>query len=136
METSYFKGTVILKGEVASAAAATLAEEIALKINGVSRVRNQLVVNPQLQPQSEIRAMPKFIDDQTIASQLSQAIVAENIFNGGIPEITVSNGHVTLAGDANDFRQIDKALSVALMIEGVTAVSNQMTINGAAYISR
>ena len=48
-------------------------------------------------------------------------------------EVTAHNGTVTVAGDADNHRDIDKVLSTVLMVEGVKDVRSVMTIKGKRY---
>lgn len=141
MTIGYMQGTITLEGEVADERSKMLAANIASRVDGVKTVNNKLRVNSALAPRTvevpSIMARPNIqptvVDDGSIASRLEQAYRNEGLYSRGNLNIGVNNGVVTLRGDAKSFRDVDHALSMALMIDGVTGINNQMTVNGNPY---
>jgi len=64
-----------------------------------------------------------------------QAFARQAGLNTSGLEVTTSSGIVTLRGSRPNFREIDRLLSIALMVEGVREVKSEMTINGKEYSS-
>lgn len=113
------RGKVTLKGTVPQPSAITRAASIAQGVAGVQSVENQLKIAAA-------------ISDDEIANQF-QAALRKNGIDSGNLQVSVENGEVTLAGDAESFREIDRLLSIALMTPGVLNVRSEMTVRGAPY---
>lgn len=129
-------GYVVLNGTVASEQARQRVEQAVASTRGVIGVNNQLKIVPektQIIMAPPVAPLP--LTDQQIGQEIKQALQTSEGFDRNGLEYKVEQGRVTLMGDQNSFRAVDKILSVVLMVNGVTDVDNQMTINGGAYPS-
>lgn len=133
LQLKYFQGLVFLDGEVGSEMAKTKAGELASSVKGVEDIRNELKVNPSLRGNEVTpRAMPRYADDSSLTSTLRRTLSQEGALVGDAT-VDVSNGVATFRGTANNFKEIDRMLSIALMVDGIRSVKNEMTINGHNY---
>lgn len=133
LELKYFQGLVYLNGEVSSEAAKARMGELAANSKGVEGIRNELRVNPNFRGNEVTpRAMPKIRNDQSLASELRNMLSQEGALVGDAT-VSVSDGVAVFQGTANNFKEIDRMLSIALMVDGIRSVRNEMTINGHNY---
>lgn len=70
--------------------------------------------------------------DQEITRRVSNALQQENI---GIENLRVDteDGVVTLAGTAENFREIDRALTMVLNVSDVEDINSELTVKGSPY---
>jgi len=131
-------GVVTLSGQVASPAVKNTIGQIASNTKGVTNVVNDLQINPAFaprEPRVEGRAMYKTIPtDGDISRRVESALQAESGISLRGLEISSRNGVVTLSGAQPSFRDIDRILSIALMVDGVKDVQSRMTIQGREYM--
>jgi hyperosmotically inducible protein len=119
-------GVVTLTGEAASAGQRDLTSEYAKDVDGVKDVRNDMTVVAAADP--AVRTTGEKIDDASITSQVRFALMTHRSTNALKVKVDVRNGEVGLTGIANN--DAEKALVTKLVtdLQGVTSVSNQMTI--------
>ncbi|KAK43061.1 hypothetical protein BG58_35710 [Caballeronia jiangsuensis] len=65
--------------------------------------------------------------NHALSRKVSQAMQKGGVDLNGI-DVIAKNGAITLAGHAADAEQIDKAVSIAKGVSGVTSVKNVLTI--------
>ena len=137
VELSYFQGTVTLNGEVANSLVKEKVGRITQGVDGVINIDNQLKMDAKNTPVSnevsEIRAMPKLVNDKSIQESVWDALIDDNAANRSATSLSVNNGIVSFSGDAKNHQEIDRMLSIAMMVEGVRGVKSSMTINGHSY---
>jgi osmotically-inducible protein OsmY len=136
LEMHYRQGSVILKGRVGNERDLYTIEDIARSVDGVEEVTNWMEVDSELssKPEPAVRAMPKPpLKDSEIEQEIRAALKKTDKIGTGIPDVQVLEGRVTFRGDRNNFREIDKILAITLMLEGVTGVESEMTVNGKPY---
>jgi osmotically-inducible protein OsmY len=112
-------GVVTLRGDVASYAARSAAERVALRVYGVKAVANDLQVR-----------LPG--DRQRTDTDIAQAAVNALTWNTMVPakgiSVAVSNGWITLNGTVDWQYQKDAAARALRDLTGVRGVNNHITV--------
>lgn len=121
IEVQESQGKVVLSGLTQTQGEAQIAEQVARSHQGVTKVDNQISVRPGP-------------GNSELALRVRRALLGEGDIKLDSLEISANNGTVTLRGDRTDFRDIDRILSVAMMVEGVKNVNNQLTIGQQRYM--
>ncbi len=75
------------------------------------------------------RSTGKVVDDAWITTKTKTALLAESDLKAASIQVETKQGKVMLTGKVPSSAQSDKATMVARGIEGVTDVSNQLTIS-------
>jgi osmotically-inducible protein OsmY len=122
-------GVVTLKGEAANTAQKDLTTEYAKDIDGVKQVRNDMTVatNPA-EPAG--RTVGEKIDDASITAQVKLALLTHRSTSALKTGVATREGEVTLTGTAKNAAEKSLVSKLVEDINGVTGVSNQMTIAG------
>lgn len=110
------KGAVKLTGSVFSLAESQYARLIALKIQGVRRVSNQLIVETADRPDSDIRA------------DVQRRILQSSSVHTRDFTVAVDAGEVVIKGTVNSLPQREEVTLLASEVCGVRAVQNEMAI--------
>ena len=127
--------TVTLEGFVRSEEKRLLVEAQALSVRGVDTVENRLEVRPREEARAAMKVDPESLvpsDDEVLRKIRSLAAAEQNYDITGL-EISVNNGVVTLKGDSENFRNVDRLLSNVVSFEGVSTVRNRITVAGRPY---
>lgn len=149
IDTDVNQGVVYLTGEVDSQVEKDLAEEIALGIEGVTEVRNELAVRPEMD--REVAQAPDFDDedamdleieaagdddfgdhfeDATTTARVKFALLANDSTEGLRINVDTEDGTVVLNGEVDSAEERELAERVAMNTEGVTAVENRLKVAG------
>jgi len=116
------KGDVQLSGFVDSPAQVDRASAVAKGVPGVKSVLNNV----------DIKGSPatvgNTIDAGVITARVKSALLADASIKSRDIAIVTRKGEVQLSGFVDDQQQIDRALEITRGIEGVTSVSNEMSI--------
>ncbi len=118
-------GVVTLSGVADSEAQKQLTGEYAKDVEGVTEVRNQLVVS---RPEKAHRTLGQKVDDSSITAQIKIALVMHKSTHPVDTKVTTKNGVVFLRGEAQNGAEKDLVTRIAGDIEGVKKVRNHMTI--------
>jgi len=112
-------GVVTLKGTVAEESHLYLAADTVADLPGVKSVDNQLVVKG---------GIPEKNSDDWIRLRVKAMLMMHRSLDGANTEVAVTDGLVTLKGEAGS--QAEKALTAeyAKDVEGVKDVTNEMTV--------
>ena len=113
------QGLVTLTGTVSEDSHKSLAEDTVSNMPGVKSVDNQLTVQGDQPPQNS---------DGWIGMRVKTALFFNRNVSAVNTEVDVSNGVVTLKGQADSQAQKDLTGEYAKDIDGVKGVDNQMTI--------
>jgi hyperosmotically inducible protein len=117
-------GVVTLRGKVDSAEAKTAAGEVALGIEGVKTVKNELqVVAPGKREVVEAK-------DEAIKEQIDKAISRDAQLRDAGIQVRSDAGVVTLTGKAPSWAASAKASELSRNVRGVRAVKNQLDVAG------
>ena len=119
VKTESKDGVVTLTGSVSEAYHKTLAQETVLSLPGVKSVNNQLVYKGDL---------PAEKSDAWLSIQVKTSLLYNRNVSGVKTQVFVTDGIVTLKGEAENQAQKDLAGEYAKDVDGIKAVSNEMTI--------
>lgn len=117
------KGEVMLSGFVANQSQIDQALTVAQGVEGVTSVNNKLAIKDGV-----AATVGTKIDDGVITTQVKAALLADASINGLDINVATRKGEVQLSGFVNNQGQIDRAVAVARTIDGVTQVTNQMSL--------
>lgn len=117
------KGEVMLSDFVANQSQIDQALTVAQGVEGVTSVNNKLAIKDGV-----AATVGTKIDDGVITTQVKAALLADASINGLDINVATRKGEVQLSGFVNNQGQIDRAVTVARTIDGVTQVTNQMSL--------
>jgi hyperosmotically inducible periplasmic protein len=129
------KGVATLSGDVATAAQKAQAETLA-KVNGVTRVVNNITVDPDEdktlaeRTKSGLNKLGEKITDAWITTKVKWFFVGEDTLEGSNINADTTNGVVTLKGTVKTAAGKKRAVALAQGVDGVKRVVDQMTIGG------
>jgi len=116
------KGEVMLSGFADSQAQIDHAVAVARSVPGVRGIDNKV----------KLKGAPTSIgtkvDDTVITTRVKTLLMADEGVKSADIAVVTRNGEVQLSGFVNNQGQIDRALEIAGGVEGVTKVSNDMSI--------
>jgi hyperosmotically inducible periplasmic protein len=124
-----------LTGDVATAAQKAEAGKLA-KVNGVTTVNNQIVVDPNEdktlleRTKSGLAKTGEAITDVWITTKVKWFFVGEDLLKGSHIDVDTSNKVVTLKGTVKSAAGRARAVQLAKDTDGVTRVVDQLTIGG------
>lgn len=131
--------TVVLAGVVETPVEKLLAETIARSTTGVTKVDNQLRVDPELVVVSTVivptQAFAQRVRDASLAARIDSMLLWNQYTDGSDITVRVKDGMVTLSGTADTEGAKDRAVKVALRAMGTTAVVNQLRVDGKTQVS-
>lgn len=124
IDVSVAEGVVTLSGKVPSLADKQRATDLAIDVQGVSEVINDLIVRHVFG-----------LTDEILKSQVVQRLKDDWKVRWIYEDIQVhaNDGVVVLTGDVNNWSERREAGRVALRTQGVVAVDNRLTVRGVPY---
>ena len=78
--------------------------------------------------EEEKRTPGEFVDDTLITTTVKRLLISDPEIKGLRIKVRVRQGIVTLSGTSTSSYAVDKAISVAGSVSGVTGVQNKLTI--------
>ncbi len=117
-----YKGEVQLNGNVATEEQKAAAEADALKVEGVTKVVNNLTVG------KTSRSAGTVIDDSTITTKVKAEFVGSSIVKASQIDVTTKDGVVTLSGFASTKAAKTEAERIAKRTKGVHSVENNVEV--------
>lgn len=123
-------GTATLTGEVESDVDRDLAEEVALGVDGIDSVDNQLVVNADVERNTDDREMSSRFDNATTTATVKSKLLWNRNTEGMDINVSTENGVVTLDGTASSAEAKELAERLAENTDGVRNVNNNITVSG------
>lgn len=112
-------GAVSLYGSVNSYAERLAAERAAKRVEGVHAIAEEIKVNYPSSPK---------VSDEEIAKRAANLFDWHHVFRDSEVKVEVRKGFATLSGEVDWHYQRDMARTQIAGIEGVTGVSNQITL--------
>lgn len=117
----------VLTGTAPTAAAKEAAGELAMKIDGVAKVDNQikapgLLSSVAAKTEAAADTSGEIITDSWITTKVKTQLLADEATRGSRIKTTTKDGIVTLRGMAGSQAEKDQAISLATAIKGVTKV--------------
>jgi len=132
LKVSVQNGKATLSGKVEEDVNKDLAKQIALGVNGIKDVDNQIVVQADyVAPEkSATRSYGEKIDDATITSTVKSKLLWSKHTDGITTNVDTKNGKVTLQGTADSAAEKELANTLAMNTRGVVSVDNQLVVGG------
>jgi osmotically-inducible protein OsmY len=123
-------GKATLTGNVEESAEKDLAKQIALGVDGIKEVDNQIVVQPDyVAPKvSSARSFGTAIDDASITAVVKSKLLWSKHTDGLAMDVDTDAGKVTLQGSAASVAARDLAARLAMNTRGVVSVDNQLLV--------
>lgn len=122
-------GKATLTGNVEEDVNKDLAGQIALGVNGIKEIDNQIVVQADYKPAKKDRDYGDVIDDASITSAVKSRLLWSKYSNNSTTKVTTQLGKVVLSGTTHDAASKDFAGRLTMNTRGVMAVNNQLVIN-------
>ena len=116
------KGVVMLSGFVDNQMQLDRANSLAKTVAGVTSVQNNVTLK------SGTTSVGNKVDDSIVTGKVKAALIGDEAIKSMDIAVATRKGEVQLSGFVNSQTQIDRALLIAKSVEGVTGVSNEMTI--------
>src|SRR4249919_448429 len=132
LKVSVHEGKATLTGKVDESVNKDLAKQIALGVDGIKDVDNQIVVQADYVPRarsSADRSYGEVIDDATITSAVKSKLVWSKNTEGLATNVDTKRGKVSLMGTADSKATKDLAGRLAMDTRGVVAVDNQLVVS-------
>jgi len=115
---------VTLTGNVESASEKQRAERLTYDTRGVEGVHNHLVVNTEAKPE-----IADGDDDRWITTKVKAKLAADLSLRAFDIDVDTNKGVVRLSGETESREAIEKAGMVALAVDGVKSVENDLTVS-------
>ena len=133
LKVSVHEGKATLTGNVEESVNKDLAEQIALGVDGIKDVDNQIKIQPDYTPpaRSADRSYGEVIDDASITSAVKSKLVWSKNTEGLTANVETKRGKVTLVGSADSAATKDLAGKLAMGTRGVMSVDNQLVVKSA-----
>jgi hyperosmotically inducible periplasmic protein len=133
LQVSVQDGKATLTGVVEDSVSKELAKEIALGVNGVKEVDDQIVVSSDAarKTSSPERSYGEKIDDATITAAIKSKLLWSKYTADLATNVETKSGQVTVSGVADSAAAKDLAGNLANNTRGVVSVDNRLTVSGA-----
>jgi hyperosmotically inducible periplasmic protein len=118
-------GVVTLRGTAHNQAQKELTTEYAKDVDGVKEVRNEMTV---LEHPKKSRSAGEKIDDASITSLVKMTLLYHRSTSALHTKVSTKRGVVTLSGTANSLEQFNLAGKLALDVNGVKDVKNNLSV--------
>ncbi len=128
LQVKVAQGKATLSGKVAEDTSKELAAEIALGIDGISAVDNQILVEPTYLPPTGPLSWAEKVDDATITAAIRAKLRWHKDIDAVSTSVTTSRGQVTLTGRVDNAAGKMLAGQLALNTRGVVSVTNELQI--------
>lgn len=137
IETEVHNGVATLRGTVESEAERDLAEELALGIDGIREVKNELTVSPEASPShagattnDAERTFIRKVEDANLTAKVKSQLLWNGSISGLDIDVDTRNGVVTLSGDVNSDAEAELAEQIARNTDDVLGVENKLSVSG------
>lgn len=134
IKTDIKDGVAVLSGTVESDVERDLAEELALSIEGIQEVKNELKVDPStagMPPtDSAERSFSRKVEDANLTAQVKSQLLSNRNTGGLAIDVDTRNAVVTLSGSVKSDAEAELAGRIAQNTRGVSSVENQLTVGG------
>jgi len=125
-------GEAILSGTVDDDIKRDLAEEVALGVDGIDRVTNNIVVEPAYESADE--SAQRTLWDSTVDATTTAAVKSRLLWNRNVSGmdigVSTEDGVVTLTGEVASTEEKDLAGELAENSQGVERVNNELEVRG------
>ena len=117
------KGTVQLSGFVDNQTQLDRAVYVAHGVEGVTAVENNMTLK-----EGKAATVGNTLDDSIITTRVKTVLLADPDVKGVDIGVVTRKGEVQLSGFVGSQAQIDRAVALAQVVEGVQSVVNQMSV--------
>ncbi|MDT8322310.1 MAG: BON domain-containing protein [Xanthomonadales bacterium] len=135
IDTKVRGGTAYLSGAVDSDILKDLAEEVALAVEGIDKVENQLLVDEQAakaagkSAESKEKAnWRKAVDNATLTATIKTSLLMNENTSGLDINVDSKDGVVTLSGTVDSAEEADLAEQIAVNAENANKVKNKLKV--------
>lgn len=129
-------GLATLQGDVDSNVERDLAEELALGVDGIRKVDNQLRIvsnaserSPGADSEPQGRSFMRTVEDANITAKVKSQLLWNSNTNGLNMDVDTHNGVVTLSGEAASAAEAELAAQIARNTRDVQDVENRLHVN-------
>lgn len=130
LKVSVDSGKATLTGNVEEGVNKDLAKQIALGVDGIKSVDNQIVVQSDYvaPKRSSARTYGESMDDAGISAAVKSKLLWSKYTDGMTTEVETRSGKVTLRGTADSAASKEHAKSLAMDTRGVVSVDDQLVV--------
>lgn len=122
-------GKATLTGVVADGVNRDLANQIALGVEGVTRVDNRITIEPDFVPEPDAtRSYGEIIDDASVTAAVKSKLLWSQATDGLQINVTTTSGKVLLTGTADTAEARALAGRMAADTDGVHSVDNELRV--------
>ncbi len=131
LEVTVADGEATITGTVEEDVSKALAEEIALGVEGISSVDNQIEVRDDYTPtaRGSERGFGDFVDDTNITAAIKAKLLWSRHASGLNTNVDTNQGRVELKGTASSVEAKKLAGTLAINTQGVRSVDNQLVVD-------
>ncbi len=125
-------GKATLTGTVEEEVNKDLAKQIALGVDGVKTVDNQILVKGDYTPpkRASARGYGEVVDDASVTAEVKSKLLWSKHVDGSDTNVDTNLGKVTLRGTADSAEAKALAGRLAMNTRGVSSVDNQLVVKG------
>lgn len=133
LKVSVKDGVATLTGKVDEDVSKELAEQIALNVDGIKKVDNQIEIDSEYKPAkaSGERSYGEVIEDASITTIVKSKMLWSKHAQGLAANVDTKSGNVTLNGTADNSEAKEMAGLLASNTHGVNAVQNNLKVEKA-----
>lgn len=130
LEVSVKDGVATLSGKVDEDVSRELAEQIALNVDGIEKVDNQIEIDAEYMPARDAneRSYGEVIEDASITTIVKSKMLWSKHAPGLSANVDTKSGNVTLTGTADSDEAREIAGLLASNTHGVNAVENNLKV--------
>ena len=131
LKVSVHEGRATLTGKVGEGVEKALAEQIALGVDGIKSVDNQIVVENGYVPvehESKNRSFGQVVEDANITAAIKSKLLWSKYADGLATDVDTMRGNVSLTGTADSKAAKDLAGRLARNTQGVWSVNNALIV--------
>lgn len=123
--------TATLTGYVDNEVSKSLAQEVAMSVDGITEVNNELKVDATKAREKEDTSekMKQNVSDATITVKVKTKLLANSEVSGLKIDVDTDNQKVTLSGKVNTEAESDLAYYIARNTDGVRSVNNRLQVS-------
>ena len=131
LQASVKDGKATLTGKVQEGLSKELANEIALGVDGIKEVDNQIMVVADLNDEDPkpVGSYGEGIDDATITATVKSKLMWSKHTSGLKTTVVTKSGRVSLTGSADSNAAKEMAGNLAMNTRGVVSVNNSLTVS-------
>jgi len=138
IDTEVNNGVATLRGTVDSEVERDLAEELALGVEGINKVNNELVVNPGasetgsgVEAAAGDRSFMSKVEDASLTARVKSQLLWNSNTSGMKIDVDTNSGIVTLSGNVDSEAEAELAEQIAANTRYVKGVENHLKVSDA-----